>query len=264
MRTLSRAIGAKEVGGEPLPSTFKTLQANEIVFRRAELNLVAGTPGAGKSSIALAVAVNANVPTLYISADTNAHTMGMRVLSMVTGMSQANAENILKFEKDNAERILKQYDHLRWSFDSSPTLSDIDESVQAFETLWGCSPTLIVVDNLMDIAMDGMEEFSGMRQAMKELKYLARDTNACVLVLHHTKESFEATPCQPRSAVQGMVNQIPALILTIGQQEVGERNYLCISAVKNRYGRADSTGKTFSMLSFDPASMQLKDVVASD
>lgn len=264
MRTLSRAIGAKEVGGEPLPASFKTLQANEIVFRRAELNLVAGTPGAGKSSIALAVAVNANVPTLYISADTNAHTMGMRVLSMVTGMSQANAENILKFDKDNAEQMLKKYDHLRWSFDSSPTLSDIDESVQAFETLWGCSPTLIVVDNLMDIAMDGMEEFSGMRQAMKELKYLARDTNACVLVLHHTKESFEAAPCQPRSAVQGMVNQIPALILTIGQQEVGEKNYLCISAVKNRYGRADATGRTFSMLSFDPASMQLKDVIAND
>jgi predicted ATP-dependent serine protease len=250
MRTLYRAIGAKEVGGEPLPAAFKTLQANEIVFRRAELNLVAGTPGAGKSSIALAIAVQAQVPTLYVSADTNAHTMGMRVYSMATGVSQAQSENILKFEKD--------------SFDSSPTLSDIDESVQAFETVWGCSPTLIVVDNLMDIAMDGMEEFSGMRAAMKELKYLARDTNACVLILHHTKESFDATPCQPRSAVQGMVNQIPALILTIGQQEVGDRNYLCVSAVKNRYGRADSTGRTFTMLSFDPACMQLKDVTTGE
>jgi chloramphenicol 3-O-phosphotransferase len=86
MRTLYRAIGAKEVGGEPLPAAFKTLQANEIVFRRAELNLVAGTPGAGKSSIALAIAVQAQVPTLYVSADTNAHTMGMRVYSMATGV----------------------------------------------------------------------------------------------------------------------------------------------------------------------------------
>jgi predicted ATP-dependent serine protease len=264
MRTLYRAIGAKEVGGEPLPATFKTLQANEIVFRRAELNLVAGTPGAGKSSIALAVAVHSQVPTLYISADTNAHTMGMRVYSMATGVSQSQAENILKFEKDKAESLLRQFENIKWSFDSSPTLSDIDESVQAFETVWGCSPTLIIVDNLMDIAMDGMEEFSGMRAAMKELKYLARDTNACVLILHHTKESFEAAPCQPRSAVQGMVNQIPALILTIGQQEVGDRNYLCVSAVKNRYGRADSTGRTFTMLSFDPACMQLKDVTTGE
>jgi len=133
MRTLYRAIGAKEVGGEPLPATFKTLQANEIVFRRAELNLVAGTPGAGKSSIALAVAVHSQVPTLYISADTNAHTMGMRVYSMATGVSQSQAENILKFEKDKAESLLRQFENIKWSFDSSPTLSDIDESVQALK-----------------------------------------------------------------------------------------------------------------------------------
>jgi len=264
VRTLYRAISGKEVGGEPLPLTFKSLQQNEIVLRRAELNLIAGTPGAGKSSIALAIAVQAQVPTLYMSADTNAHTMGMRVVAMATGMTQSNAEQILKQDKDSAENILKQFDYLRWSFESSPTLSDIDESVQAFETTWGTSPTLIVIDNLMDIAMDGHEEFSGMRAAMKELKYLARDTNACVLVLHHTKEGFVGTPCQPRSAIQGLVNQIPALILTIGQEIIGESIYLCVAAVKNRYGRADATGNTFTMLSFDPASMQLKDVKTSD
>jgi len=264
VRTLYRAISGKEVGGEPLPLTFKSLQQNEIVLRRAELNLIAGTPGAGKSSIALAIAVQAQVPTLYMSADTNAHTMGMRVVAMATGMTQSNAEQILKQDKDSAENILKQFDYLRWSFESSPTLSDIDESVQAFETTWGTSPTLIVIDNLIDIAMDGHEEFSGMRAAMKELKYLARDTNACVLVLHHTKEGFIGTPCQPRSAIQGLVNQIPALILTIGQEIIGESIYLCVAAVKNRYGRADATGNTFTMLSFDPASMQLKDVKTSD
>jgi predicted ATP-dependent serine protease len=190
--------------------------------------------------------------------------MGMRVVAMATGMTQSNAEQILKQDKDSAENILKQFDYLRWSFESSPTLSDIDESVQAFETTWGTSPTLIVIDNLIDIAMDGHEEFSGMRAAMKELKYLARDTNACVLVLHHTKEGFIGTPCQPRSAIQGLVNQIPALILTIGQEIIGESIYLCVAAVKNRYGRADATGNTFTMLSFDPASMQLKDVKTSD
>ncbi len=93
MRTLYRAISGKEVGGEPLPLTFKSLQQNEIVLRRAELNLIAGTPGAGKSSIALAIAVQAQVPTLYMSADTNAHTMGMRVVAMATGMTQSNAGN---------------------------------------------------------------------------------------------------------------------------------------------------------------------------
>jgi hypothetical protein len=100
----------------------------------------------------------------------------------------------------------------------------------------------------MDIAMDGMEEFSGMRAAMKELKYLARDTNACVLILHHTKESFDATPCQPRSAVQGMVNQLPALILTVATTP---DNMMAVAPVKNRSGQHDKEGNLFHWLQLD-------------
>jgi predicted ATP-dependent serine protease len=264
VKTLKRSINKAEVGGEPLPPAFAAFERAGIILRRAEVTVIAGTPGAGKSSIALAMAARVKLPTLYFSADTNAHTMAMRLIAMAGNMSQAVAEQLLKTNPEKAHEILLINNHLFWSFESTPTLKDLDDEVSAFETVWGRSPTLIVVDNLMDIAMDGMEEFSGMRAAMKELKYLARDTNACVLILHHTKESFDATPCQPRSAVQGMVNQIPALILTIGQQEVGDRNYLCVAAVKNRYGRADSTGRTFTMLSFDPACMQLKDVTSGE
>ena len=138
---------------------------------------------------------------------------------------------------------------------------DLDMEVSAFEELWGCPPTLIVVDNLMDIANDGGEEFAGMRSTIKELKYLARDTNAALLVLHHTKEGYEGSPCQPRSSVQGLVNQIPAMVLTIGQQMQGQDVYLCVAPVKNRYGKADHTGATYISLSFDPASMYLEDIV---
>jgi hypothetical protein len=96
---------------------------------------------------------------------------------------------------------------------------------------------------------------------MKELKYLARDTNACVLVLHHTKEGAQGFPCQPRSALQGMVSQVPAMVLTVGQMMQGPDAYLCVAPVKNRYGKADFTGNTYVSLSFDPASMYLEDVV---
>jgi predicted ATP-dependent serine protease len=127
--------------------------------------------------------------------------------------------------------------------------------------MWGRSPTLIVVDNLMDIAIDGHEEFAGMRQVMKELKFLARDTNAAVLVLHHTQEGAAGYPCQPRSALQGKVAQIPAMVLTVGQMMQGQDAYLCVAPVKNRYGKADHTGATYISLSFDPASMYLEDIV---
>jgi len=261
MKTLRRSIRKTEVGGEPLAAPFQAFERAGMILRRAEVTVIAGTPGAGKSSVALHIAARLKQPTLYFSADTNAHTMAMRLIAMSGKMTQQQAENLLKNNPDTAESILADNNHLYWSFEPSPTLKDLDEEVQAFETMWGRSPTLIVVDNLMDIAMDGHEEFAGMRAAMKELKYLARDTNACVLVLHHTKEGYDGHPCQPRSSLQGMVNQIPAMVLTVGQQLLneGKDTYLCVAPVKNRYGKADQTGNTYVTLSFEPGSMYLED-----
>jgi energy-coupling factor transporter ATP-binding protein EcfA2 len=263
MKTLRRSVRKTDVGGEPLPAPFQAFARAGIVLRRAEVTVIAGTPGAGKSSVALHIAARLKQPTLYFSADTNAHTMAMRLISMSGKMTQQAAENLMKNSPDTAEAILSENNHLFWSFESSPTLKDLDEEVSAFETIWGRSPTLIVVDNLMDVALDGAEEFAAMRQIMKELKYLARDTNAAVLVLHHTQEGSNGYPCQPRSALQGKVAQVPAMVLTVGQQMLptGLDMYLCIAPVKNRYGKADQTGNTYIQLSFDPESMYLEDVM---
>ena len=238
MRTLARTVGRASMGGEPLPVLFRDFERNQIIFRRAEVALIAAAPGAGKSMLALSLALRTNVPTLYISADTNAHTMAMRLASMISGRSQGEVEGKLVSDSGWTRQVLAKGSHIHWSFESSPTLEDINEEVEAFEELWGCSPTMIIVDNLMDIASDGGEEFSTMRAIMKELKYLARATNACVVVLHHTSEAVPGTPCQPRSAIQGKVSQLPALILTLGQQG----GSLAVAVVKNRYGRADANG----------------------
>jgi predicted ATP-dependent serine protease len=258
MRTLTRAVGSRDTGGEPLPSVFRTFEANKIILRRAEVSMIAGTPGAGKSTLALAFALRCKVPTLYVSADTNAHTMAMRLLSMITGKAQTETEQMLIDDVENSRKIINENsNHVFWSFESAPSLADIDLEVSAFEELWGCPPELIIVDNLMDVANDSGEEFSAMRATMKELKYLARDTNAAVLVLHHTKESYSGNPCQPRSALQGMVAQLPALICTVGSNAAG---YIAVAPVKNRYGKADPTGETAFWLHFNPEIMEVSDI----
>ncbi len=133
-------------------------------------------------------------------------------------------------------------------------IRDFNNSIT--EELWGCPPTLIVLDNLMDVATDGGEEFASMRAIMKELKYLARATNSAVMVLHHTSEAVMGTPCQPRSALQGKVAQLPALICTLGT--VGTS--LGVASVKNRYGRADAGGTLITWLAFNPEYMYVEDI----
>jgi len=258
MRTLARAVGSVDIGGEPLPSIFREFDLNKVIIRRSEVSMIAGTPGAGKSTLALAIALRTKVPTLYVSADTNAHTMAMRLLSMITAKTQGDAELMLTNDVANARNIINiSSGHIFWSFESAPSLADLDQEVMAFEELWGCAPTLIIVDNLMDISNDGGEEFASMRSTIKELKYLARDTNASVLVLHHTKESYTGNPCQPRSALQGMVAQLPALICTIS---TGAKGFIAVAAVKNRYGPADPTGSTAFWLQFNPETMDVSDI----
>jgi RecA-family ATPase len=152
--------------------------------------------------------------------------------------------------------VLNRSSHIVWSFESSPTLQDILEEVEAFEELWGTPPEAIFVDNLMDIATDGGEEFASMRAIMKELKYLARATNAGIIILHHTSEGVLGNPCQPRSALQGKVAQLPALICTLGI--VGTS--MAIAPVKNRYGRADANANLTCWLSFNPEYMYVEDI----
>ena len=259
MKTLTRSVGRPEIGGESLPPVFRTFDNNQISLRRSEVSMIAGEPGAGKSTLALALALRMRVPTLYLSADTNAHTMAMRLYSMITGESQSDAESAIEKDPEEARRKLSLANHIYWSFDSSPNLIDLDEEVTAIEEMLGKSPELIVVDNLMDVAMDGGEEFGGMRSAMKELKFLARDTNAAVLVLHHTSEAFKSDPTPPRAALQGKVAQLPALILTVGQQA----GLMGVSSVKNRYGKADPGGNSPVWLQFNPEYMYLADLEES-
>jgi len=149
MKTLVRSVGRTDIGGEPLPAVFKAFESNKIIFRRAEVSMMAGTPGVGKSTLALALALKMKVPTLYISADTNAHTMAMRLASMISGKNQTDVEYLLQNDLGWTKATLAKGSHIVWSFESSPSLVDIDEEVQAFEELWGCPPVAIFVDNLM-------------------------------------------------------------------------------------------------------------------
>lgn len=257
MKTLHRSIGKPDLGGEPLPPVFRTFAANNIAFRRGEVSMIAGIPGAGKSTLALALALRMRQPTLYVCADTNAHTMAMRLYSMIEGVSQKEAEKSLNSSPDVAKSKLMQTRHIFWSFDANPSLEDIDEEVYAFEELTGQPPTVIIVDNLVDMTGGGAESFGAMQEILQALKMFARENNAAVIVLHHTKESYDGDPCQPMSAVQGMVNQTPAVILTVGQTQNG---MLGVAAVKNRYGKADRTGYTPVWLQFNPEYMYIADV----
>jgi len=258
MRLLDRAIRNIDQGGTTIPMPFKSWTDHQMSVRRGEVSMIAGPPGAGKSTAALAIAIRARVPTLYASADSHESTMAIRSLSMVTGLPQAEVEERMVSDPEWATAMLREnVSHIRWMFDASPTLADLEDEINVYRELMGDNPSLVIVDNAVDVTHDSGDEFSSLRSLMREVKWWSRDTGAAFLILHHTSEGYEGYPCPPRAALHGKIAQIPSLIVTLSSSEPG---LMAAAAVKNRYGPADSTGKTALWMDYFPTNMQLKDL----
>jgi len=113
--------------------------------------MVAAAPNAGKSMFALIYAMKANVPTLFFSADTDTTTVMMRAASAASGHSQVSVESNLSNNKHYYDKHFGKLEHIKWVFDSSPSLDDIELEIRAYVELYGHAPELIVIDNLMNV-----------------------------------------------------------------------------------------------------------------
>ena len=260
MRTLSRAITQRGTTAPSIPGMFTSLNERGVSVRTGEVSMIAGQPAAGKSMLALTLAVRAQVPTIYLSADSHLHTQSMRLLSMVTETDQSIVEPAMD-DADWAQSILRDHDYIRWSFNSSPSARDIEEEIEAHITLTSMPPELVIIDNLTDCLVDG-DEFGGMRSFLKDLKFFAREYSTAILLLHHTSEAWHLGPghCPPRQSLQGKVAQTPALVMTVADQE----GFLGVAPVKNRYGASNPSGDKPSFFEYNPASCQIKEIPGTE
>lgn len=261
MLSLTRAWSGVTTKAAPLPDVWQTLKDKQIRFRRGQLTMVAAAPNAGKSMFALVYAIKAEVPTLFFSADTDITTVMIRAASHISGHAQITVESNLTTNSAYYDEYFEKIKHIQWVFESSPSLDDIELEVKAYQELYGLPPQLIVVDNLMNVAAETDNEWAGLRAIMMELHDLARNTEACVLVLHHVSEASEygdGTLPPARRAIQGKVSQLPSLQLTLGYDPMNKQ--LKVAAVKNRFGPNSADGKDYITLSANYAACQIEDV----
>ena len=261
MLSLTRAWSGVTTKATPLPDVWKNLKDKQIRFRRGQLCMVAAAPNAGKSMFALIYAMRAQVPTLFFSADTDITTVMIRAVSHISGHEQITVETNLNISNTYYDKHFDKMKHIEWVFDSSPSLDDIEMEVKAYQELNGVPPQLIVIDNLMNVAAETDNEWAGLRAIMMELHDLARNTDACVLVLHHVSEANEygdGTMPPARRAIHGKVSQLPSLILTLGYDPFAK--VLRASPVKNRFGPNSANGQDTVSFDANYACCQITDI----
>lgn len=220
-------------------------------FRRGSISMIAGPPGSMKTILAANIVrkMGPDVPTLYHSSDSDDFTMASRALSMLTGRSNDEAEEMVMAQSLEAYKALQGFEHVRWSFRSSPTLDHMYREAEAFREIKGTYPHHTVIDIMMDIDYEGAGE-QNYWALMAELKDMARDQQTAITVVHHTSESAKGGSPPPRAAIMGKANQLPTLILTLwGDSHAGK---LDVATVKNRFGPQDAMGNNFFSMKAEP------------
>lgn len=189
------------------------------------------------------------VPTMYFSNDSDSFTMTSRVLSMLSGQTTATTEEWVQngTHQEYATKLLRTFDHVKWSFHSGPSLDHIEQEMNAYAEIHGSYPQHTIIDILMNVDYDGAGEqnYWGL---MAELHDLSRKWETALGIVHHSSESVKGEPCPPRHAIMGKANQLPVLIQTLAPR----MGFLDIAIVKNRFGESDLTGRTFFSLPIEP------------
>lgn len=216
------------------------------------MQMIAGPPGSMKTVMMLNIVdqMGPDVPTLYHSSDSDDFTMATRVLSMKTGLTTQESEEIIMNGEHAQSNALRSFGHVKWSFHAAPTLEHMWREAEAFREVHGTYPHHTVIDILMDVDYEGAGE-QNYWALMAELKVLARDQQTSLTIVHHTSESAKGGTPPPRSAIMGKANQLPTTILTLWGDAYAER--LDVAVVKNRFGPQDAMAKKFFSMKAQPA-----------
>lgn len=265
MYTLRQSVFIKGSAGDPLPTVWKSLEGSP--FLRGQLALCCAAPGIGKSAFILTYALRAQVPTMYFSADSDAFTQATRAASILTAQPMGSSAEQIRTGRLNpaTSQALEQVSMIQFEYAASPTLEKIRDCLKAFTQKYGDPPALIVVDNITDVfsGIDNNAEdpFSGLEGLMASLHELSRETAACVVGLHHVTGSYNNGNIPiPLSGIKGQIGRVPELVLTLHRTgfDYGPDQFN-VSTVKNRAGKADTSGLSYVTLDFEGDTMQIRD-----
>ena len=239
----------------PLIDALSPLYSMGVYPRHGNLIMIAGRSGSGKSSFALFLAEQWGLDTLYFSADMSAAQASQKVAAMRTQATTDKIEAaILAGEGQHyVDAIVDS--KVRFSFGTPIKQKTMMEEINAHVDLYNKYPSVIVIDNLLN--MEGAEsEYQEQMAAMQALSSLSRDTGATVVVLHHASDkSWDAnskTFYPPsRQQVKGGMSEAPELTLSVAlDNRDGTFN---VAPIKQRMGYQDPTGETYVSLGCNPA-----------
>lgn len=231
---------------------IKELDDNATLLASTLIGLV-GNPGAGKTNIALNYlknASNTSIPSVFFSLDMGLPLIFSKLVQKITGHSFKQVQHIFqtnpKLRAELSEKVEKEYVNVGFNFKSGLTVSDMKNIVLKHEEQTGKKVKLIIIDYLECIAGPYSDVVANTGFIANQLKDLANELSACVLLLLQTQKHSTpdiSDPLLSLKTVKGssLIEQSCSVILTAWREGynpdlVDYDKFISIAVVKNRFG----------------------------
>lgn len=175
-----------------------------------------------------------------------------RIAALLTGDTMEEIEEAYKLGDEGYYEEVISYNlrnKMRFVWDTSLTLDEFGNEIEAFGIAYGDFPELIIVDNVRDLYA-GQDKFQAWAQIEQYLKSVALSTGALVVGLHHlTGHYADGVESPPLGGVEGQITKKPDMVWTLWGSSLGR--VLKVNIVKNRGGKASPAGNLTVELSVD-------------
>lgn len=217
------------------------------------LNGLLGQPGAGKTSMALNYlrnTSNAGISSMFFSLDMGMPIIYAKLIQKHTGYDFNKVLDIFKNDPNKAKELSKviedEYKNVGFSFKSGLTVPDIHKAVLDRQEMTGQKVKLIVIDYLECIAGPYSDATANSGFIANQLKDVANDLSACILLLLQTQKHSTPDISDPLLTMKGikgssLIEQSCSVVLSLWREgyspnTVENDRYISFSVIKNRFG----------------------------
>ena len=264
MKTIAAALARDNVVGERIMLPWDALN-RKLRLHTRELAIVSGAPAAGKSVFALNLAMSEELkdkPVLYFAQDSVPSVLG-RIAALATNEPIDQTMDRLR-DPDKKPELLEELQDVRpnlFIHGGAVRFEDIQLRVEALSEIYGRSPVLVVLDNLIDTIVPGThhQETGFYATILNQLKQLAQTADTCIVALHHVTRRGGNDGNSPHGLGTRALKMTDLLhggereaehVLGVYHSVAQDRIYVQI--LKQRDGVADPEGGVYTPLVWQP------------